>query len=737
VNEFVGFTIAGLVSASIYAITACGLTLTYTTTGIFNWAHGALVAVGAFTYWQLYVGWGVPAPIAALICLLVVGPVIGVVLELLIMHRLEGTSDATRMVATLALFVGLLAGINWIWPPGQFRDVPPLFSGQVAHVFGQRVPYNDLIVMAVGIAVAVSLRLLLHRTRAGVEMRATVDDRTLTSLNGASVKQAAMRSWAIGSTLAVLAGILISTRGALDATALALLIVNAFAAAVIGRLRSLPMTVVGALIIGLLDAYGHGYLATSTFAGVQYLQGLVNVTPVVVLFVALLFIPQTRLRGNRQLRVKEVSTPPTWAGTAVLAGAVLLLTIALTPLLAVGDLNQATKIWGLSIVGLSLVPLIGYAGRLSVCQLSFAAIGAIIVSHLGQGGNPIFLGIAALICAVLGALVALPTLRLSGLYLALATAAFALAVDGWIFRLPPFSAVIRVPFTSWTLYRERIEIFQGGNLNVTRFRLAGVSVASDHAYMIFGAVAFSAMLFVVVAVRRSDFGLRLIALKDSPVASATLGMNQRVTVLAVFALSAAMAGFGGAIYGAAIQRPSPDPFAFVESLSVLLVMVIAGINSPGAAIGAGLFLGGPTLINLFPSLGQLSSTAIGAQGVAVGQNPNGAIPNERSRWQSVAQTRIVLVAMLVVLVAAYLLRITDVIDNWTFVASALAIVVATRLTAAHAVKTQRADASTHADARSHGLSAPPELLGLVVPYTARDVDALERHLKLTGVHVEP
>jgi branched-chain amino acid transport system permease protein len=724
-NEFIGFTIAGLVTASIYAITACGLTLTYTTTGIFNWAHGALVAVGAFAYWQLHVEWGLPVPIAALICLLVLGPAIGVALEVLVMHRLEGTSEATRMVVTLALFVGLLAAIKWIWPPGQLRDVPPLFSGHVVHVLGQRIPINDVIVMSVGIVVAVVLGLVLHRTRAGVEMRATVDDRTLTTLNGASVKQSARRSWAIGSTLAILAGILIASRGALDATALALLIVNAFAAAVIGRLRSLPMTVVGALILGLVDAYGHGYLAVSSFDGVQYLQGLVNVTPAIVLFVALLFVPQSRLRGTRQLRVKEVSTPPTWAGTAVLALAVLVLTVALTPLLAVGDLNQATKIWGLAIVGLSLVPLVGYAGRLSVCQLSFAAIGAITVSHFGQNGNPVSLLLAALVCAVVGALVALPTLRLSGLYLALATAAFALAADGWLFRLPSF-----------TVFGERFDIFQGGTLDITRFRLFGVSVAGDHAFMIFGAVVFAAMLFVVVAIRRSDFGLRLIALKDSPVASATLGMNQRVTVLAVFALSAAMAGVGGAVYGAAIQRPSPDPFAFVESLSLLLVMVIGGINSPGASVGAGVFLGGPTLLNLFPSFGQLSATATGAQGITVGQNPNGLIPSQRSRLQPLLRARFVFVAMFVALAVAYVLRISEVIDNWTFVVSAVAILVVTQVIARRVVGAQ--DSAPMAGAtRSDGLSAPAELLGVTTPYSKSDVEALDRHVGLVGARVGP
>ena len=134
-----------------------------------------------------------------------------------------------------------------MWDPSVARLVPPLFTGEVLTVAGQRIPYNDLIVIGVALLVAVALRWLLYRTRAGVEMRAAVDDRTLTTLNGASVRHTAMRSWAIGSTLAVLAGILIAPKGVLTASTLALLIVNAYAAAVIGRLRSLPMTFVGAL----------------------------------------------------------------------------------------------------------------------------------------------------------------------------------------------------------------------------------------------------------------------------------------------------------------------------------------------------------------------------------------------------------------------------------------------------------------------------------------------------------
>ncbi|HTN99332.1 MAG TPA: ABC transporter permease, partial [Microthrixaceae bacterium] len=94
-REFVGFTITGLVTASIYAIVASGLTLTYATTGIFNWAHGAFAAIGAFAYWQFTSLWGWPAPLALIVCVFIIGPLIGVVVEAGIMRRLEGTNEIT------------------------------------------------------------------------------------------------------------------------------------------------------------------------------------------------------------------------------------------------------------------------------------------------------------------------------------------------------------------------------------------------------------------------------------------------------------------------------------------------------------------------------------------------------------------------------------------------------------------------------------------------------------------
>ena len=91
-HEFITFTIGGLAAAGIYAITASGLTLTYTTTGIFNWAHGAIGMVCAFAYWQMSIGWGWPTLVSLFVCLFVLAPAIGIVTEAAVMRRLEGVS---------------------------------------------------------------------------------------------------------------------------------------------------------------------------------------------------------------------------------------------------------------------------------------------------------------------------------------------------------------------------------------------------------------------------------------------------------------------------------------------------------------------------------------------------------------------------------------------------------------------------------------------------------------------
>ncbi|HWF14637.1 MAG TPA: ABC transporter permease [Acidimicrobiales bacterium] len=660
-HEFIIFTIGGLATASIYAVTASGLTLTYATTGIFNWSHGAIGMVAAFAYWQMHVGWGWSPLLCFAVCLFILAPVLGIALEAGVMRRLDGTSEAAKLVVTLALAFGMIGIVQWIWNPATYRALPPLFAGDTLVLGSVRISYNDVVVLAVALVVAVGLRVLLYRTRLGVTMRASVDDRSLTTLNGASSVRSAQSAWIIGCMLAALAGILVAPTVSLSATSLTLLIVDAYAASVIGRMRSIPMTFVGAIVLGLAVSYSVAYLPQNA-----YIQGFEGAVPALVLFIALLVLPQSRLRGHRLLRSRELALVPSWRGTGIFGVGVVVSAVVIATVVSSSDLFAINRVWGLAIIGLSLVPVVGFAGRLSLCQMTFAGIGAVVVGHLGGGANPLTLFAAAGVCAVAGVLVALPTLRLSGIYFALSTAAFATAMDAWVFPLPAFD-----------LFGHQFAPFGTGSLTFAPFRVGGFVASSKELQFVIGSLIFMALAALVVLLRRSNFGSQLFAFKDSPAASATLGMNTRILPIAVFAFSAAIAGVGGAVYGQSLGSVAPDMYAFFTGLSVLLTMVVLGLGSLGAGVGTGVFLGGPTLTNLFPSLLQLQSVLVGGAAVGVGTSPNGLIPSGfRPLWASTFRRRRLLAGILTCLLGLWGLRLGGVIGNWTMVWAMLAVVVA-------------------------------------------------------------
>jgi branched-chain amino acid transport system permease protein len=649
VHEFIIFTIGGLAAAGIYAITASGLTLTYTTTGIFNWAHGAVGMICAFAYWQMSIGWGWPVLVSMLLCIFVLAPAIGIAIEAAVMRRLEGVSEASKLVVTLSIALMLLGVAQWIWSPTTYRALPPLFNNDTLVLGSIRISYNDVTILVLALAVAVGLRLFLYRTRMGVTMRASVDDRTLTSLNGSSAITNARNAWIIGSMLAALAGILIAPTLTLSAPALTLLIVNAYAASVIGRLRSIPMTFVGAVILGLSIAYSVAYLPQN-----PYIQGFENAVPAIILFIALLVLPQSRLRGHRQLRNRELAYRPTWNGTGLFGIGTIIVAVFLATTVSSPDLFSLNRMWGLAIVGLSVIPIVGYAGRLSLCQMTFAGIGATIVGHLGAGGNPLSLLAAAGVCAVIGVIVALPALRLEGIYFALATAAFAIIMDNWVFALPSFN-----------LFGRPYAPFGSGSLIFAPFHIGSLGLNSKTSQFIAGSVAFVILVVLVVALRRSEFGQRLLAMKDSPAACATLGMNGRASLIGVFAFSAALAGIGGGIYGMELGSAAADVFQFFNGLSIILVMVIFGITSFGAAGSNGLYQGSPFFTNFFPSLTQLPLVLVGLGGIGVGTTPNGTVPGSvRPVYLSVARRSWLLILIVAVFGVAWALRLSGAIGNW-------------------------------------------------------------------------
>jgi branched-chain amino acid transport system permease protein len=181
------------------------------------------------------------------------------------------------------------------------------------------------------------------------------------------------------------------------------------------------------------------------------------------------------------------------------------------------------------------------------------------------------------------------------------------------------------------------------------------------------AAVFCVCALLVVAVRRSYFGERLLAMKDSPAACATLGLNIRRTKLLVFSLSAAMAGVGGALYGATLGTVSPDRFSFFESLPLLLLAVVGGIGSAGGAIFAGLVLYGIPLVSAsivwFANIGRVLP---GAMGIGLGKNPNGVVPDVAERLSPLRRATAILAVMLLAIVGLVIAAKLEILENWTF-----------------------------------------------------------------------
>ena len=127
-NQFLTATVAGLVTAALYAIAASGLVVTYTTSGVFNFAHGAFGMMAAFTYWQFSEGWGLPAWLSLLLVVGVVAPLFGSIVERVLMRGLEGTSELIKLVVTVSLLLALIGLAPVIWDPTVGRSVPEFFA---------------------------------------------------------------------------------------------------------------------------------------------------------------------------------------------------------------------------------------------------------------------------------------------------------------------------------------------------------------------------------------------------------------------------------------------------------------------------------------------------------------------------------------------------------------------------------------------------------------------------------
>ncbi len=560
------FVVIGLTYGSIYSLAALGLVLTYKTSGVFNFAHGAIAAIAAFVFYDLWQREGLPWGITAVLCIFVLGPLMGLLLELLT-RALARVGTAYQVVGTVGLALGINGALT-LWASNwsdnvAFLPFPSFLPTDTFTVFNVNVGYDQAITMGVALASAVGLFVFFRSSRLGVAMRGVVDNPELVNMTGTNPTGVRRWSWVIGTIFAAMSGVLLGPVLGLNALLLILLVVQAYGAAAIGYFSNLPLTYLGGLILGVGAA-----MCTKYVGDVQWLRGLPPRLPFIVLFIALLVTPRAKLA----LRRPPPPPPPRVAYTAPtrvsITGAVLVVAV----LAFVPDfVGLKLAAWTLGVMYvvlfLSLGLLVRTSGQVSLCQLGFAAVGAAaygnLVSDHGVPWLPALI-LAGLITVPVGLIIAIPAIRLSGVFLALATLGFGIMLEHMFYTqdvlFGPLADGIKSP------------------------RPGFATSDRDYYYLVLAVAVVCAIAIVTIV--RGRLGRLLRALSDSPLALDTQGATTNVTRVLVFAISAFFAGIFGALFAGFFGSISGTSFPSFTSLTIIAVVVLAAGGAPWYALMA-------------------------------------------------------------------------------------------------------------------------------------------------------
>jgi branched-chain amino acid transport system permease protein len=622
----------GLVYGLVNALTAAGIILVYRTLRVINFAQTAIGAAGAILTFDFVQYTRVPFPVAFLLGL-GLSALVGVALDVSLVRRFF---QAPRLVLTVVTIVvagflsqtsaSLVAKLPFFPKAGSLsitetlgakpiRDQLP-FGGFHFTVggYGARFGFPEVFSIEVAILLLLGLAAFFRFTRSGVAVRAMAENTERAALLGISVGRLSTLVWGLAG---LLAGASVTLTGALTQPGAAAgfapgVLLPALAAAVVGRMRSLPTTVAAAVAISVVTQ--------ATQFSLDKDKALVDFGLLVLIAAGLLVQQRKGLRGGDEVASawqaseeqrpipKELLTVPAVRLTRRVLIVVGLLFVGIYPFVtSTGQTNLGGIIALNAIVALSLVVLTGWAGQVSLGQFAFVAVGAVVAGALTAKVGLTFwlaLPLATAFTAAFAVVVGLPALRIKGLFLAVTTFAFAVAVRSLLFEPRYFSWLLPRAIERPTLF-----FFDFGDERSMYFLCVAALVAS---------------IVVVVNVRKSRFGRVLIALRESEQNVAAFGIAAVRMRLAAFAFSGALAGFAGAIFAHQQRGLNADSFAATASIDIFVLAVLGGIGSVnGALLGsfyfnvsryfihsalfAGIVGSGGTLLLLYVSPGGLVS----------------------------------------------------------------------------------------------------------------------------------
>ncbi|MCM3887054.1 ATP-binding cassette domain-containing protein [Frankia sp. R82] len=607
-DDVMGFALLSLGSGALYALVAAGVVVIARGAGVLNMAQGALVAWSAYVLHGLHGPWGLPLPLAAV---LAVGSTsaIGVAFHVLVMRPLREATALLRLMATLGLLIILESSLTLMFA-GAVRTSPAVLPGGSVTLFATDIEVSILARLGAVAVLVGALWAVFRFTTLGLAATAATENPRAAETFGWSVDALAAAAWGVGAGLAGLAGVLLAPlQNPLSSSNLLLLIVPALAVALIGRFHSFPVVLAGGLVLGLVEVETQYELV----AHHPFWRGIDRAIPLAVI----VFYLAVRGRGLPERGHVAERHPVLGSGRVHPRALAVLLATTLAAVWWVlptdwVDALDANALWALII--LSVVVLVGFTGQLSLGQLAFSGIAALIAGRLvATRGWPLEAAMAVGVAgtALVGLLFALPALRTRGLQLAVVTLGLGAAVDALLFQRgyhspPPEGTGGELGSLFADLSRP-----EGTVVGHQRFLGVRLDPLNDpRGFATVSVVAFVLVALTVANLRRGRAGRRLIAVRTNERAAAALGISVVGAKLYAFALSAAIAGFGGVLYAFYLFGENGNidygrgNFAPFPSILLISYAVVGGVGwvsgsftgallAPGALLArAGVTVGG-------------------------------------------------------------------------------------------------------------------------------------------------
>ena len=574
-NAFLVQLLNGLAGASSLFLVAAGLSLIFGVTRIVNFAHGSFFMLGVYIAYDLVerLGAGLGFWPALLLAALAVG-LLGAVVEVLLLRRIYRSPELFQLLATFALVLVIKDAALWLWGPEDLLGPRAPGLGGAVTLLGRRFPTYDLLLIGVGPAVLGGLHLLLTRTRWGTLVRAATQDREMVGALGVNQRWLFTSVFALGAMLAGLGGALQLPREPASLHLDLLTIGDAFVVVVVGGMGSIPGAFVAALLIAEIKALCVG-IGTVNWFGVDFsFSKLTLVAEFLVMAVVLVWRPWG-LMGRAQAASRNASAaeaPLRHAGKPLLLGASLGLAALLLLPWAAGEgsytIVLAIDLLTAALFAASLHFIMGPAGMHSFGHAAYFGLGAygaaLLVARAGLGMEAALLT-APLVAAAGGALFGWFCVRLSGVYLAMLTLAFAQIAWSITFQWDDFTGGSNGLTGVWPApWLTDKRAFYG----LTLVLVAG------------GALALRRILF-------SPFGQAMRACRDSPLRADAIGIDVQRIQWVAFIVAALFAGLAGALYAFSKGSISPDAMAVGKSVDGLVMVLLGGVQSlAGPLVGA-------------------------------------------------------------------------------------------------------------------------------------------------------